>query len=888
MPITTGNEIPLTDDIISNFGKFLPAPYIERVEVHLDKITVVVSLFLLTDLYEDTDSMINYLSEKLNFYVMHAWARQISGIDFFGGDDADWDLVIDGKMNIFDAYNEATLNTTITEYGLMDLEPIDSLKTPSVWKMVEDLYDDNGNKIIKFQTSIDYEWLVYAAKTGTDPWNPTTPSYVVDFWNIFAFASLYEHNADDIEETLENIALLDREVSDISYERLFKDGELQHKIVSFVDADDLVYGDIPIQSITGPYYKTDNITRDDMVEYFEDFVTGFKEADTYDPDDDALNTMLDSISLVVEEYSESTQFLKEMDLRRAHFTSKDPAEPVGKLYTRFRKRIYTANRALENGTQVKKVLNRNPKIIDMRFDEILSYTPGSAAADDADTYIYSESLVSRAGFYYLGGAPGEITPEYVRNRGYFFFDYEKALRQTAVINEVFDVGRLTSLGINVIPYDAFEITNAEIIRTENEDTDPIDIKISCTFSTDYNYPLTDTATVDNSAGGYDLYCTPSPSATDDTSTLPSDETSYLVLRNFVPNQTDSISSGIPDYRLSCFEYQDFYDADFAIDSPTNAYSVSVTVTDKTIEVAAGLVSYYESVQEFLATYYDSAADELSYNTFGEFNTFFSDGITSAYTSAEEAPWNVVPVIYCIYQDLVYGFYDGDMDKITDAAQKIMDGIDPYAGNFFILDTFKTAFDNFYTDALSPASPIGIQITTHRSSATLYTYSNTEHTYEGEVLWDSSSSETGEDSILWLDESGDEPVDLDDVSGWDVSEEEMRYDISSGFTLESSWVKSGYTYTEIPADYVEFYDQLISSGDHWPDYEDSAHDDYTIAESLNEDLLEIFGGTADGTIAVNAYTSPYLDSDGSTYYKYYIRVDPDAGYIYVDVYSTSAS
>jgi len=81
-----------------------------------------------------------------------------------------------------------------------------------------------------------------------------------------------------------------------------------------------------------------------------------------------------------------------------------------------------------------------------------------------------------------------------------------------------------------------------------------------------------------------------------------------------------------------------------------------------------------------------------------------------------------------------------MDKITDAAQKIMDGIDPYVGNFFILETFKTAFDNFYTNVLAPAGAIGGLIAD-------YTYGeSTELTYEGEVAWSSCSSETGEDGI----------------------------------------------------------------------------------------------------------------------------------------------
>jgi len=768
MSITTGNEIPLTDDTISNFGKFLPAPYIERVEVHTDKVTVFVSLFLMTDLYEDTDSMIDYLSGKLNFYVMHAWdgphSRLVDDESKFGLNEADWDPVIDGKNNIFAAYQEALETTIVRTLGFVNLNALSPLNTSVDWSTSDELYDDNGNKIIKFQTSVDYRWMDFRAGTAMSaPWDSGPGLTSLDFWNVFAFASLYEYNTDDIEETLENIALLDREMSDISYERVFKDGELQHKIVSFVDADDLVYGDIPIQSITGPYYKTDNITRDDMVEYFEEFVTGFKEADTYDSEDGVLNNMLDSISLVVEEYSESTQFLKEMDLRRAYFTSKDPAEPVGKLYTRFRKRIYTANGALENGTQVKKILNRNPKIVDMRFGETLEPATTRAQVPALNTHIYSESFVSRAAFYYTtDGWDESIEPEVVQNRGYFFFDYEKALRQNAVINDVFSVGKLASLGIDVVPYDAFKITEASLLRDESSETDSRVVTISCDFDESVNYPLPDTTTINNESDLDELIiAAPTPS---ETSTLPEGETSYLVLRNFVPNQTGSISSVIPDYRLSCFEFQDFMSSYWAETITTNEYSVSVTVKDRTIEVAAGLVSYYQLVQELLAAYLDSADDDLSYNTFGEFNTFFSDGITSTYASAEEAPWNVAPVIYCIYQDLIYDLYDGDMDKITDAAQRIMDGIDPYVGNFFILEAFKSAFDDFYTDALSPTSDLGNQVETHEKGFPNPdgTYDTTDHTYEGTVSYTDSIYDVVEEAAV---EPGAPVVSSTSPSAW---------------------------------------------------------------------------------------------------------------------------
>jgi len=872
------DAIPLTDDTISNFGKFLPAPYIERVEIYDDKMTVFISVFLLTDLDEDTDTMLLYLSDKLNFYIMHArkgsYEPPTDPDTEFGLDDADWDLVIDGKMNVFAAYDEATQNGISIEDGFLDLSETDplvvfaeapdgsGLYNASPWTVTEDLYDDKGNLIIKAQIEIDYE--------------PADLDFTtLDFWNVFAFASMYEYSASDIEVVLENTALLDRRVSDVSYERVFKDGELQHKIVSFVDADDLVYGDIPIQSITGPYYKTDNITRDDMVEYFEEFVTGFKEADVHDPDDVELNNMLDSISYIVEEYGESTQFLKEMDLLRAYFPSKDPAEPVGKLYTRFRKRIYTANRALENGTQVKKVLNRNPKIVDLRSGEVLTYTAPEYDDDLSDTYVYSESFMSRNSFGYssketTGTFPYftfEIVEDVVaRNRGYFFFDYEKAFRQTAIINSIFDISKLSLLGVETTPYDAFKITEASITRSEQLG----DIEISCEFNEDVNYPLAETVTVDNSATGNDLYALPNPGGLSEftSETFPEGETDYLILRNFVPRQTDSISSTYPDYRLACFGFQDFYDEQTACMSETTEYSVKVTIEDRTIEVARALITYYQGIQEELEIYYDAAADDLSSNEAGDFNDFFSIGATAPYSDdSSTAPWIVAPAVYCIFKDLIYDTYGGDIDKISAEAQKIIDGIDPYTGNLSVLATFWTTFNDFYTNVLSDSGEIGSLVDDAGIDALTLEF-------DGTVPYDSCSSETGCDGIYAIveevvEEDGD---DEDESIDWDTSPTEIDYDVNSTGVIGidavdieqilNEW-EDTFGYTAFPED----------GGDH-----DTAREN--IKDEIEAHLTAAAGGHLSDwatDINYNENTTIYTNADGDIY-KYKVRMNTHTWYV----------
>jgi len=329
---------------------------------------------------------------------------------------------------------------------------------------------------------------------------------------------------------------------------------------------------------------------------------------------------------------------------------------------------------------------------------------------------------------------------------------------------------------------------------------------------------------------------------------------------------------IPDYRLSCFEFQDFCAADIAeeaISSKSTKYSVSITVADRTMEVAAGLINYYQSVQELLAAYFDSADDDLSYNVFGEFNTFFSDGITSAYASAEEAPWNVVPVIYCIYRDLIYDLYDGDMDKITDAAQKIMDGIDPYVGNFFILETFKTAFDKFYTNVLAPDGYIGGLIAGYEADDTS-TYDTIELTYEGEVAWDSGSSASYPDDIYDFVEPAPEPEEDEEEEdeGWTLGytgDGENKISISYDWSDWDDWTYTAWNdmqHTSAGFDVDQhFSDEVLDELE-----QEFAHH-LALAEPIIEDAArENVQGTA-----YSESTAVYTGTDGYEY-KYKVTVE----------------
>ncbi|MAH44650.1 hypothetical protein CMI37_02425, partial [Candidatus Pacearchaeota archaeon] len=708
-----------------------------------------------SSLDDDIISKIN----GLNVYCLHAanWASATTS-DMFGLEEEDWQSVTDGNKNIFSAYYEYRTQPDIfspeveTYFGLLEgiaglyntrynLLTLDMNASNSVWTRQDDMFTESGQKIIKFRTSVEYKLGVDSTAANDDGAFSTAYSWDFfdnepSFWYTFAFASLYEYSDSDIADVVKNKILLDKITSDVTYEKVFSNGELQSVVTSYVDSQEIVYDQNPIQSISGQYYKGDNISHDEIVKYFEDFVTKFKEEDFYDVSDTDLNDMLDQISATIQTPEDTAKIIRKLDDLRSLFPSKSSATSVGKLYARFRKRVVTANIAVERGTPLKNILHRNSKFLDLREPDITDLADSTFDEDwrsKSDEYIYpDQSFISRNAIYsstedneqevedlslslaVQEGLSDDLTDlldnlfssydtdALVRNRGFFFFDYEKAFRTVALINRFFSVTKLSEFGINITPYNSFRFSAASITRTENDG----DIVISCDFDEDVEYPLSKTTTFSNQTNsGLDVYGLPAPGYYSDASPayedvlLISQETDYLTIRNFVPRQTDSISSGIPDYRLACFSFQDFYDDDIAYYSDSTGYTVDITIEDRTIEVASALMDHFGSARDKLDEFMEVVTSDFSYNpATGDYNEFFNKGITNYYSgNLQEAPWIMAPVIYCIHQDLVYDLYDGDTEKILEAAQTIIDSIAPYSGNYEALYSFNEAFHNFHTD-----------------------------------------------------------------------------------------------------------------------------------------------------------------------------------------------
>ena len=683
------SELTFKGNTVSKFGTYLPAPYIERVELLDDRVTTYISLFFVSS-GDDTvdDSIIEHLNSKVNVYCMHAW-RGASDVELsdFGYSESDWQSVVNGKVNIFKALYDARNQALIAAFNAAQQTSIsvDMDGEDTVWAKAEDIYSEEGQQIIRYQTSVDYLFNTTDSATFGTPINPLTISDAApEFWYTFAYTSTYTYSEYTIEDQLENIKLLANKTSDVSYEKVFSEGKIRRLYTQYFDAEDVIYDDIPLESLGGFYYTNSGITHDQVKTYFEGLVTEFRAlADTMEDSDELsdLENMLDNISSVLSGYGDTATLLVQLNYLRDLFTSKSNGDIVGKLYLRFRKRIYSTNEAIESGTLLQSRITRNPKIVDNKSSEVTEGYATASYSDDWESnhqnYLYDNA------YYSLNTYLDDDDDNVYYNKGYFFFDYEKAYRETSELSQLINVNKLYQLwGLGPV-YEKFRVHHAKLTRTAKTDS-AYYTTLSTTLHTNTKYAKSQY---------YSWLGVPGA-----TVTAGNAENSYVALRNFLPVEELPWAFGseeIDNYHLMCFEFQDefgSYDPD-----EYNEYEIQVAIEDNSVEVLEEIAAQYDGIITELEEYVNSSKEDCAHDQeTGDFKPFFIDAMDNLYgANLEASPWYRAAVMYNLHRDLLLNTFDGDMDALIENVEEIVDTIGPYTGNRFVLETFQTNFETLY-------------------------------------------------------------------------------------------------------------------------------------------------------------------------------------------------
>ena len=726
------SRLVLQGDLISNFGKYLPAPYIEYIYTDGDKLEVQISIFLNVTEEQDVLSYVSFLSQAgLVFYVV--------GVPY------------DTSTTTGDAYT-TILNNKNEIYNYMtyiDVASSNDYGNSTTWRnflsftlsstyfgsdsegniAYEVFYDEDGNRIAKLTTSPDARGtgdnggiLFPPNSDGTDVESSFMGQSPYDY-NVFVFSSLYQapedvyswdrntYNVDEHTGEKTQSYLFDTLTSDVAYEKVYENGILANRVEpGFFDSSDMIFDGEPLRSLDGGFFKTNNIKQETIVKDFQNLIDNTRALSTTDSETE---NMLNNMSYILSTSAQGTNLLTSLNDLRKVFPNKIPTNPTGILYRKFRKKIFTFNKIVQQQPKLAKRLVRNPKVIDNTPVTDKQFKARSDVWDgdpvgNPENYLYTKmNLFSRS----------DVDAAYRVNFGYFFFDYQKFLYEASNLALLIDVARFEQLFNVKVPYKTAYFKRAKISRTDTTTSDgDRTTSIYCNVNSNDAYPGSmSTFDADFKKFPYSQQCfhdtthesnaswgQPYVDLSDGTQLA-----SYIINRNF-----DALGAAdttgrlyLNGYRLVCYEFQDIMSLDLIegdtgeLGTAATEYNVAVSFVDNTHTVMRAMINQFLNAKDVFDDYYDLAYEQCSYNNIdGMFNNFFSEGITDRFANdTTQAPWYKMPTLFNVHRELVLNYFNGDDNAMEKNTKEIMESISPTNGTLAALDAFKTLLESFITD-----------------------------------------------------------------------------------------------------------------------------------------------------------------------------------------------
>ena len=486
---------------------------------------------------------------------------------------------------------------------------------------VDTVYDSQGNKILVYSYTTDDELHHIAPDDGSDG-NGNYYFSAYEEWtnlNVYTFSSFldWSNDSDNIEDMMtDNVSLLNQNISDVSYEKLFEDGVIAGQAEQmWMDPNGDPFDGTSLQEIMQRYHKPTKITHKQIVARFQDLIERFDKplkprrrgrpplskltkklggrsfpspTGSFQLPED-LQDVIDNLNYVLIEYAEEPDLLPRLNELRKAWPNKSSTNRVGKLYNAFKKTLNDANKAVIGEPLLTKQLVLNPKIIDARvtpqadwsqrerwlydgsYYEVDELT--STITDSGEQYLPIDAEVYPSEFIYGGWKLGAETfytsdadtendlCDALKINGYIFFDQEKYIHRCSVLSNVYDTQKIDSLfGTDLINSRIRPLQETSLIRRLSNDkgATQIDTEYDPEWSEgDGPWSTTVTATTPNSSvTGYPNH---QYLIGDDGETL----YSYCVLRNFnfAAQASDTDTQEMNDnYRLMMFEFQDLTNA----------------------------------------------------------------------------------------------------------------------------------------------------------------------------------------------------------------------------------------------------------------------------------------------------------------------------------------
>ena len=790
-------DLNIKGNFIDQFGGHLPTPIIDSISIRNDKLEIALSLFFNfrdAEISEaDIDNYLTFLGGKLQVYTVMVWGKEyadalINGdnidiwTEMYGGqgtaadqkakfswvDDYDWHDSIKKNFAVDPFYHSSTGGTTswsVSNQNFYDAKDSQQIRQYSRTLTID--VDMGGGAAFSIETINDNVFLksyplklqdltIFAFTSFLDLPETTTSPVVSS--TSFRPVGFIEHSQEDEYRSLYTLALdllpplKKQQVSNISYERVFANGvpDVEPR-PHFIDNEEVIYNKIPIQAINGKFYTQAGVTLKQAKATFQSYVEARKSIGEQSED---AQSILDNISYALETYGTTQHLLIELNKIRETFPDKSTATLVGRMYKDFKDIFFGVDQKAQGGTGLNEKLVKSSKVRDLRSLPESTWTPPSIEERPDSKYFYS--YLGDGGYLsalQIWSEADPPAPEAFVKKGFWFFDYEAALRDKCNALSVFPIESLVRVFGEHAVRANYRIVSARVYKhvwasdtsTDPERTGPDDELDSAgtvmTLIATIDYALNSAGTSYGPRNKYTQYANasvdmPGVTYTNDSvayhtvdipslgalenrgglgtveeSTLEGSATyySYLMLRGVdalddPEVNTKKKTTGYGDkYGLLCFEFQDVEKA-FDADTDQNIfYTFQVTIEDHTKSLVEAMVSKFrEFYDNELTPYYEKALETCSYNNVdGQFNDFFTEGIMGYYSGydSREYPWVVAPVLLNFQRDLLTDAYGGSDEVLLKEAEAVAANINPINGTLPNLQAFYEAYteiiDSYY-------------------------------------------------------------------------------------------------------------------------------------------------------------------------------------------------
>jgi len=377
---------------INNFGRNLPVPYVERIEIRdvqeadwrsvgeelgieigaevpISKITIFTSLlfnvgaeFMMGDFTQQlfNDLNINFMSltnvDRIN--SLRESKKNLKSVVIADIDDsvrpADMlDHAWDTTSGLYNQFQTLRLGSTAV---------LDAISFTSE-------YDENNNEIQK-TSNIAYDLYV--------------PS-VFNLDNLTIFVGVSVGDPADMVDFQDIVYALS--FGDLAIERVKQEGVLNARdSIGFFDVDGAYYPGATLMDLQAHYRMSEDISPDDIKEGI-DSLKKLYEKDA--KKDQELESVINSIDFIYSEYGTTPMYLVQLNRFMRNIRNQDLATRGGEFYERYRRLVNNAASALRSYPEVTKRITYSSKIRDYRPSQ---WMPPPEPTYDLDGELYNRDF----------------------------------------------------------------------------------------------------------------------------------------------------------------------------------------------------------------------------------------------------------------------------------------------------------------------------------------------------------------------------------------------------------------------------------------------------------------------------------------------------------------